>query len=104
MTRRIKETYYWSNMDKDIKKYVESCHVCQIQGIKKKQPKLTSITPVAPWHRVGIDFIGPLKITTRENRYIITAIDYFTCWSEAKVIPSATTQQAANFIYEEIIC
>ena len=47
-TQCIKEIYYWPNMDKNIKKYVESCHICQIQGIKKKQPEPTSITPVAP--------------------------------------------------------
>lgn len=102
--QNIRQHYYWPYMDKDIKQYVESCHECQIQGIKKKVLNTTSITPVKPWHRVGIDFIGPLKTTTRGNRYIITAMDYFTRWPEAKALPAATAQTAANFIYEEIIC
>src|ERR1044071_9137013 len=38
------------------------------------------------------------------NRYIITAIDYFTRWPEAKAVPQANAQNAAKFIYEEFIC
>src|ERR1044071_373418 len=38
------------------------------------------------------------------NRYIITAIDYFTRWPEARAVPQANTQNAAKFIYKELIC
>ena len=48
--------------------------------------------------------MGPLPLTSLGNRYIITAVDYFTQWPEARAVPQASAQQAAKFIYEDIIC
>ena len=58
----------------------------------------------APFHRIGIDYVGPLPETTKENKFIIVATDYLTKWPEAKAVPAANAQEAANFIYEDIIC
>src|ERR1044071_7460079 len=63
-----------------------------------------SLAPTAPWERVGIDFIGPLPETEKGNKYIITAINYFTKWPEARAVPAATAQVAVEFLYEEIVC
>lgn len=101
---KIQKMYYWPKMYEEIKKYVESCHKCQIQGIHRKNNPIFAIEPTGPWKRVGIDFIGPMPITEKGNRYIITAIDYFTRFPEARAVPRATAQEAAKFIYEEIIC
>ena len=30
---KIQHLYYWPNMYVEVKKYVESCHECQIQGV-----------------------------------------------------------------------
>ena len=48
--------------------------------------------------------MGPLSLTSQGNRYIITTVDYFTRWPEARAVPQASAQQAAKFIYEKIIC
>src|SRR6266542_4285932 len=58
----------------------------------------------APFQRIGIDIVGPLTITKRGNRYIVTAIDYFTKWSIVKAIKEATAKTISKFIYEKIIC
>ena len=87
---RAMEKYYWSTMGNDIKSYVESCDVCQRMG---KPAKSTSITPIkvtGPFEQIGIDFVGPLKVSSKQNRYIIIATDYLTKWPEAKPIPKAT--------------
>ena len=42
-------------------------------------------------NRHGI--IGPLPTTENGNRFILVAIDYFSCWPEAYAIPN---QQAPN--------
>lgn len=102
--QKIRRSYYWPGMYNEIKQYVESCHKCQIQGLSRSNNPVFPILPTGPWQRVGIDFVGPLPITVKGNRYIITAIDYFTRWPEARAVPRATAQEAAKFIYEEIIC
>ena len=55
------------------KQYVSTCEVCQ-----KTNPKLHKEVPVLHpiavkaevWHQVGIDLVGPLTLTKRENRYV----------------------------------
>jgi len=48
-----------------------------------------NVTPVEqPFTRVGLDTIDPLPITKNGNMYIITMVDYFTKWVEAKAISS----------------
>ena len=75
-----------------------------MQGRPNNVKPTFALAPVAPWERVGIDFIGPLPVTEKGNHYIITAINYFTRWSEAKAVPHATAEQAVEFLYENIIC
>ena len=48
---------------------------------------------------VGIDLVGPLK-ECNGNKYIATAVFYFTKFVEAKPIPDKTGEQVALFIYE----
>ena len=57
-----------------------------------------------PFFQVGINFVGPLPITERGNRYIIVAMDYLTKWPEVRPVSQATAEMMASFIYEEIIC
>ena len=62
------------------------------------------IEPKASFQRIGIDIVGLLTITKKENRYIVIAMDYFTKWSIAKAIKEATAKTISKFIYEKIIC
>ena len=91
-------------MYEEIKEYIQSCHQCQIHARTGKQNELYPIPISAPWKRVGIDFVRPFPETERGNKYIITAIDYFTRWPEARAVPAATSKEAAKFIYEELVC
>jgi transposase InsO family protein len=52
-----------------------------------------------------VDFIGPINPTTKhsKSRYIITTIDYLTCWEEAATIQNFSTDTAARFIFLNII-
>src|SRR6266498_3466192 len=81
--QQVQERYYWPKMYEDIRGYVQTCDACQ---------------------RRGIDIVGPLTITKKGNRYIVTAIDYFTKWPIAKAIKEATAKTVSKFIYEKIIC
>ena len=100
----MKKNYFWPEMYRDIEEYVSTCHTCQVRSQQKRNNELSPIEPTGPWERVGIDFVGPLDLSVNGNRYIITAVDYFTRWPEARAVPNATAETAAKFIYEEIIC
>ena len=101
---RIKNKYYWKGMRKDIETYVKSCDSCQRRGKPIGKHELNVIKVKEPFYQIGIDIVGPLKITERNNRYIVTAMDYFTKWPEARALEKADAKEVARFIYEDIIC
>jgi len=100
--QRIKEQYYWKNMILDIKKYVSSCRVCQLKKSQPVPPPMEKFaTPVeAPFVRIAVDIIGPLKPTTNGHKYIIVAVDYFTKWTEAKALVNTTSEDVMEFLIE----
>ncbi|CAB4441357.1 unnamed protein product [Rhizophagus irregularis] len=100
---RVKEKYYWKGMRRDIEIYVKSCDSCQRRGKPIGKHELNVIKVKKPFYQIGIDVVGPLPITERNNRYIVTAIDYFTKWPEARALETADAKEIARFIYEDII-
>jgi hypothetical protein len=58
--------FYWIGMIKDIDAFVTTCVTCQ--WVNKKTDSMPAelhpITVDSPWHRVGIDVVGPLPITS----------------------------------------
>jgi hypothetical protein len=82
MFNKIKSRYYWPQMYEDIRKYVRSCDRCQRHRKSKKNEPLHPIPIFDPFYRIGIDIVGPLPITSRNNCYIVVAVDYLTKWGE----------------------
>lgn len=104
MFNKIRDRYYWPQMFEDIRNYAKSCDACQRRGKSKKTQRLHPIPVHGPFFQIGIDFVGPLPITEKGNRYIIVAMDYLTKWPEARPVPQATAEATASFLYEDIIC
>lgn len=101
---KVKQSYYWPNMGNEIRSYIESCNECQRIGKPKRDFSVIPIKVTEPFEQVGIDFVGPLKISKNGNRYIIVATDYLTKWPEAKPVPTAKAKEVTSFLYQEIIC
>src|SRR6266498_3766914 len=102
--QQVQERYYWPKIYEDIRGYVQTCDACQQRENLKANNILHLIEPRAPFQRIGIDIVGPLTITKKGNRYIVTAMDYFTKWLIVKAIKEATAKTVSKFIYEKIIC
>jgi hypothetical protein len=101
---KVRNLYYWPQMYENIKEYIRACDSCQRRGRKRNPEPLQPIPVGNPFEKIGIDFVGPLSVTSQNNKYIIVATDYFTKWPEARPVSEATAASAANFIYEDIIC
>jgi len=100
----IMQSYYWPGIWSDVKMWVKSCHKCQLFRPKPVTKNTEDhITPVErPFTRVGLDIVGPLPETKQGNKYIITLVDYFTKWPEAKAIPDIKSEQVIKFLTEII--
>ena len=53
--------------------------------------------------RVGIDVIGPLPISKKNNKYILVIGDHFTQWMEAYALPDQQSETIAQKLVLEFI-
>lgn len=90
--------YLFSN----VKKYVTSCHKCQIfEGKKKLLPlPLKPISAGTLFQQWGLDFIGEIHLpSSAQHKWILIATKYFTKWIEA--IPSRKTTDTVIITFLE---
>ena len=97
---RLKRNYYWIGMNKDIRLFIKSCHVCQL--CKPQPPNVftedLATPPGLPFTRVGLDLVGPLYESFRGNKYIIVLVDYLTKWVEAEALAKTESEDVIRFL------
>ncbi|XP_052080712.1 uncharacterized protein LOC127718696 [Mytilus californianus] len=100
---RILHHYFWPGMFEDVAMYCKSCHVCQLRSTKGKSAKvpLVSIPSIdVPFRRIAIDFVGPLPVTERKNRYILVIVDCSTRYPEAVALRSQDAETVVDSLME----
>ena len=88
----VRAGYYWSTIQADAKPYVKICNHCQrFSNVLRQLSKY--LTPMmAPWPFIqcGLDILGPFPLRTRQMKFLVVGIDYFTKWVEADLLASIT--------------
>ena len=61
---------------------------------------------VAPWPfaQWGLDIHGPFPMGTRQMKFLIVGIDYFTKWVEVEPMARITERNVRNIVCKNIIC
>nr|GFA69071.1 reverse transcriptase domain-containing protein [Tanacetum cinerariifolium] len=77
--------FFWPTIYKDAHELVKHCDSCQRQGkISQRDEMPQNAIQICEIFDVwGIDFMGPFP-SSRGNKYILVAVDYFLKWVEAK--------------------
>jgi hypothetical protein len=103
--------FYWPSIFFDVYKEVSSCHECQIfYGKRKLKPlPLRPIFVEAPFRQWGLDFIGEIHPqSSTQDKWILTAKNYFTEWIEAVptrlAIDTVIIQFSENNIFSRFGC
>ncbi len=103
---RITSNYYWPKMSRDIKRFVNSCDVCQKIKPRRHAPfgKLQSI-PIAfnPFEVVSMDFITELPDSNGYDS-VLVIIDKLTKY--AIFVPTTTTvtkNQTAELFFKHVV-
>jgi len=102
----LRAGYYWPTLFADVKKFVISCHKCQIfEGKRKLLPlPLKPISTEKPFQQWGLDFIGEIHPSSSgQHKWILTATDYFTKWIEAIPCRQANDFTIMQFLETNIL-
>lgn len=96
----LRESVWWKGMGNDVQAFCESCPTCATSKPSNQRPyKLleTLEIPTYPWETIGIDFVGPLPISTNLTGscdMILVVICHLT--SMVHLIPTKTTYRAKD--------
>lgn len=104
---KIRNRFYWTGLQKDVLRYVKGCESCQSRKGPTNQKPAGLLQPIPvgpPFHRVGLDLLGPFRRSRRGNKMIICATEYCTRWVETRAILDGVARNVAKFMLEQIIC
>ena len=85
--QRVLQHFYWPGLRKDVVKFCNTCHTCQVIGkpnqCKQVAPLVLIPATEEPFNRVIIDCVGPLPKTKAGNQYLLTIMCSSTRFPEA---------------------
>ena len=100
----IREKYYWPNLYKQIKEYIDKCIQCKVRNMQPhKAPLQETSIPAYPMAVLALDLSGPYRKTLSGNVYICSFIDVYSGWLEAYAIPDKSADTIVTVLLEEII-
>ncbi|GBG72720.1 hypothetical protein CBR_g12289 [Chara braunii] len=84
------QRFWWPNMLDDVKKYVETCQVCQRDNPRTQAPlgllKPLPI-PAGPEQSISMDFMDTLVTSKNGKRHIFVRVDRFTKYARLIAMP-----------------
>lgn len=96
---RVLRYFFWPNVFKEIENYVQNCDSCQkigTPGDKKRAP--LKIVPIIKevFSKLNVDACGPLPITQKGNRYLITVICMSSKYPDAIPVPDIASETVVD--------
>ena len=88
----LRREYFWPGMPADVADHIRRCDQCQ-----QSKPLSAKKRPIAKYPRsdrfktVHIDIVGPLPVSRRGNRFLVTMMDRFTRWFDAIPVRNCPT-------------
>ncbi|XP_061373314.1 uncharacterized protein LOC133315664, partial [Gastrolobium bilobum] len=103
--KALRAGFCWPTMERDAYNHVKKCDKCQrFADVHRAPPEeLTLITSPWPFHKWGMDILGPFPKATGRIQWLIVAIDYFTKWVEAEAVATITSQKVRKFFWRNVV-
>jgi hypothetical protein len=101
----IRKGYYWPSIFRDSYNFSRSCDKCQKFAGKERLSAmpLQPVLPNFPFSKWGLVFIGPINPPSSARQvFILTAIDYFTKWTEVVPLKHSQDEQVISFLETNI--
>jgi len=102
----LRDGYYWPTLFNDAHTYSRNYKNCQISAGREKRATvpLQLVTVSRPFEQWGLDIIGEITpISSKQHKYILTAIDYFTKWEDSISLTHVNEKVAIQFVEQQLI-
>ena len=100
---RVKQSFIWYNMAKDIELFVKSCSLCNRNKKANVNAALGQYHAGSLLERVHIDILGPFTPSTKGNQYVLMIVDQFTKWLECFPLPQQNAEETAKCVVDGFI-
>jgi hypothetical protein len=101
----LRADYYWPTLFRYAHTHTRNCKTCQMSAGREKRA-VVPLQPMAisrPFEQWGLDFIGEITlIYSKQHRYILTSMDYFTKWAEAIPLTHVNEKVVIQFIEQQL--
>ena len=100
----IERQHYCKGINKDIRKYIANCILCQREKVKVQHYPLQMMEiPERPFDRIASDLVTECETSTSGNKHILTIIDHLTGWPEAFPIPDKSADTIVSTFINEYL-
>ena len=85
----VKQRFWWTSMEKEVKEYVEACPVCA-RNKTSSRARMGLLQPLPipnrPWSEISMDFVTGLPLS-RGNTTVLTVVDRFSKMTHFIALP-----------------
>ena len=86
----LRTKVWWPGIDRDVERYVRTCHGCQIvSDMPKPEPLKPTELPSGPWQDVCVDLLGPLD----SGHYVFLCVDYYSRYYELEIMKDTSSER-----------
>ena len=102
--RAIRAFFFWPGMNRKIRRYVSSCHLCICcKPVRGNRPENLRPRPARrAWETIAVDPMGPYPRTLDGHTFILVVTDLFTRWVEAFPLRTSSAQRLTKALEEEV--
>ena len=93
--QRLKLSYYWPQMKRQVKAFVSRCMFCLTYKPKYQVPSWLKLPMGTPFEILAMDLCGPLPMTARKFEYVLVLVDHHTRWCELVPLRQTTAEVIA---------
>lgn len=101
--RKLCDSYFWPNMYIDVGLYCRTCRECQLRSSYRPKVQVNPTYVPTVLRKFNLDVVHMGK-KSDGFLYIVDMRDDLTGWMEARRLRSHTSQEIADFLWEDVIC
>lgn len=102
VSKALAEHMYIKDLNRSVRKYIKTCHVCQLVKCnnERKEGTMIPITSTQKLERVFLDICGPFPRSGGRHRYkfIIIIFDHFSKYTKLYPVSRATTTKVLDIV------